>query len=118
MTVPIPVEAHAGYLTNTLLLEDSPGVQDAVRRALQPAFPNPRPKTLDLWDIGSHDKQIGTLKMAQSPPVYVVSVSGLALMFRLAQGCLGNLWEVFRHRPYRSANSDSRLDADDGSRWL
>lgn len=120
MTVPIPVEAHTDYLNITLPLGDSPGVEEAVLKALRPVFPYPRPKTMDLWDIGSHDKQIGTLKMAKVRPVYVVSVSGLALMFIRAQGCLGNFLEVFRHRPHRISRLDAALDVHglDGARFV
>lgn len=120
MTYTVPVEAHTDYLNITLPLGESPGVEEAVLEALRPVFPYPRPKTTELWDIGEHDKQIGTLKMAQLRPVYVVSLSGLALMFIRAQRCLGAFLEVFRHRPHRISRLDAALDVHglDGAKFI
>ncbi|MHB1204808.1 MAG: replication initiation factor domain-containing protein [Rhodospirillaceae bacterium] len=110
MMVPIPVQAITDYLNITVPLGESAGLDAEILQALRPVFPYPMKGTTDIHEIGEYDRQRGTLKMAPLRPVYVVSLSGLALRFIRGTGCFPAFLHVLNKRSHRVSRLDAALD--------
>jgi hypothetical protein len=102
--------AQTDYLNISVPFAESGGLEALILESLKPVFPLARKGSLDLFDIGKYDHQRGTLKLSQMRPVYIVSLSGLALTFIRATGCLPDFLYVFRNRAHRITRLDAALD--------
>jgi len=74
------------------------------------ALPHPRPGCPGLYDIGLVGRQIGTLKFVRRGEVFVVSLSGTALMFLRANDCFSDYLWCFAERPHRVTHLDAAYD--------
>lgn len=109
--VPDPqIQAHADYLNISIPYLESGGFQDEVLAAIGMARPHPRPGCPGLYDIGLIGRQIGTLKFVRRGEVFVVSLSGTALMFLRANDCFSDFLWCFAERPHRVTHLDAAYD--------
>ncbi len=104
------VDAHADYLNITVPFGESADITDVVLEAVAAALPHPRPNIPNVWDIGTIGKQVGTMKLYRRGEVFIISFSGLALLFLRANECFGNLLWAFANRPHRVSHLDAALD--------
>ena len=110
MTHTPQIQAHAHYLNISIPYLESGGFQDEVLAAIGMALPHPRPECPGLYDIGLVGRQIGTLKFVRRGEVFVVSLSGTALMFLRANDCFSDFLWCFAELPHRVTHLDAAYD--------
>jgi len=104
------IQAHADYLNISIPYLESGGFQDAVLEAIGMALPRARFGCPGLYDIGLVGRKVGTLKFVRRGDVFVVSLSGTALMFLRANECFSDFLWCFAERPHRVTHLDAAYD--------